>query len=91
MATSHTAPIDLNYVSARLEEVPGDRDLLPQRYPSVSSTASIDEEELYHRNLEKETDYYNKLINDGGRPSHPISLGYEIAKDLEEYREILSF
>ena len=35
--------------------------------------------------------YYNQLISDGGRPSHPISLDYDIARNSEEYREILSY
>jgi hypothetical protein len=39
----------------------------------------------------KETEYYEELLNRGGRPSHPISLEYDVAKSLPEYREILSF
>ena len=35
--------------------------------------------------------YYNKLIENGGRPSHPISLGDNGARNLEDYREILSY
>ncbi|PQE09032.1 ankyrin 23 unc44 protein [Rutstroemia sp. NJR-2017a BBW] len=89
--TAPSRPIDLDYVSARLDELPVDRDPLPQRYSSESSTTSIDEEESCRRNLEEETGYYHKLINDGGRPSHPIGLGYDVAKNMEEYREILPF
>lgn len=33
---------------------------------------------------------YNTLIKEGGRPSHPISLGSSVAQDPGEYREILS-
>ncbi|KAH9203744.1 hypothetical protein DL95DRAFT_399072 [Leptodontidium sp. 2 PMI_412] len=87
-------PIDLNYVSTRLVEEPVDRDPSP-RSPSPATTIDLNDEgnyrEHYRRNLEKETEYYHKLISDGGRPSHPISLGYDAAKNLEEYREILSF
>ncbi|TVY64159.1 hypothetical protein LSUE1_G008648 [Lachnellula suecica] len=86
--------IDLNYVSARLVEEPAIRNPSPRRYPSVSSTStrgSSVNEELYCRHLEEEIESYNALVNDNGRPSHPISLGYDVANNLEEYREILSF
>ena len=70
-----------------------DRDL--PRSPSPTTTIDSNDEEYYReyyrRNLEKETEYYHKLINDGGRPSHPINIGYDAAKNLEEYHEILSF
>lgn len=56
-----------------------------------ASTLSVDDDEYERQCREKETEYYNGLINDGGRPSHPISLGYDIAKNGEKYREILSF
>lgn len=51
----------------------------------------MDDEEHERQCREEETMYYNELINDGGRPSHPINLGYDVAKNLDEYREILSF
>jgi hypothetical protein len=34
---------------------------------------------------------YNTLVNEGGRPSHPVSLGRDILENPGEYREILSF
>lgn len=65
------------------------------RSPSPATTIDLGDEENYRENrrqcLKRETEYYHKLINDGGRPSHPVSLGYDSAKDLEEYREILSY
>ncbi|KAL5331703.1 hypothetical protein ACEPPN_001239 [Leptodophora sp. 'Broadleaf-Isolate-01'] len=87
-------PIDLNYVSARLVQEPVDRD--PSlRSPSPVTTIDLRNErnyqEHYQNNLEEERESYNKLINDNGRPSHPISLGYAAARNLEEYYEILSF
>ncbi|KAH6716102.1 hypothetical protein BKA61DRAFT_672381 [Leptodontidium sp. MPI-SDFR-AT-0119] len=87
-------PIDLNYVSARLVQEPVDRD--PSlRSPSPVTTIDLSNErnyqEHYQNNLEEERESYNKLINDNGRPSHPISLGYAAARNLEEYYEILSF
>jgi hypothetical protein len=49
-----------------------------------------DLEEYYRSCLEEETEYYNTLINEGGRPSHPISLGSDILENYGEYYEILS-
>ena len=92
--TAPSRPIDLNDVSARLKEAPVDRET-SSRSPSPTTTLDAEDEEnireYYRQNLEEETEYYYKLINDGGRPSHPISLSYDVAKDLEEYREILLF
>lgn len=76
--------MDLNYV---LIEEPTER----EKSPSCASTAESDEERDYHEGLEENTMYYNKLIENGGRPSHPISLGDNGARNSEEYREILSY
>ncbi|KAF2191726.1 hypothetical protein K469DRAFT_731939 [Zopfia rhizophila CBS 207.26] len=43
------------------------------------------------QDLQKQTKAYHTLINDRGQPLHPLSLLKDIAKDLEEYREILSW
>jgi hypothetical protein len=41
--------------------------------------------------LEDQTKYYNQLISEGGRPSHPLSLGRAILDNPGEYSEILSY
>jgi hypothetical protein len=51
----------------------------------------MDDEESYRYDLERETEYYNTLIREGGRPSHPVSLGRDVLEDPGEYREILSY
>ncbi|KAF4618136.1 hypothetical protein G7Y89_g14972 [Cudoniella acicularis] len=86
-------PIDLNHVSVRLGEISVDRGSSPRPSSSASITTkdSPDPEENYRQCLEEETRYYNRLIKDGGRPSHRISLGYDVAKNSTEYREILSY
>ena len=67
------------------------------RSPSPGTTVYYDSEDedyqrQYHRQCQdEEMGFYNQLISDGGRPSHPISLDYDIARNSEEYREILSF
>ena len=50
-----------------------------------------DDEEMYRYYLEEQTAYYNTLVNEGGRPSHPVSLGRDVIENPGEYREILSF
>jgi hypothetical protein len=48
-------------------------------------------DEQYHEDLRSETECYNTLVNDGGRPSHPVSLLEDVLKNPGEYREILSY
>lgn len=51
----------------------------------------MDEDELYSYNLEQQTEYYNALVTEGYRPSHPVSLGRDILDNPGEYHEILSY
>ncbi len=74
--------MDLDDLTTRLEAIPP---------PSPASTISMDSEESYRYDLEKETECYNTLITEGGRPSHPVSLGRDIVETPGEYREILSY
>jgi hypothetical protein len=81
---TQSRPIDLDGLTTRLEQI-------PPRSPSLASTEPIDEEEDYRCDLANETEYYNTLIREGGRPSHPVSLGRDVLEDPGEYREILSY
>ncbi|KAF8857851.1 hypothetical protein BDZ45DRAFT_422902 [Acephala macrosclerotiorum] len=83
-------PINLDDLTARLEGISADKQA-PPRLPSPASTEDLGEEEYYRLDLEEETEYYNTLVNEGGRPSHPVSLGQNIIEDPGEYREILSY
>ena len=78
-------PIDLNYVSARLVEEPV-AGSPPPRSPSPGTTVYYDsEDEDYQRQCrDEEMGFYNRLISDGGRPSHPINLDYDIARNSEK-------
>jgi hypothetical protein len=58
---------------------------------SRETTESLDEEGDYRRDFEQQAKYYNTLVNEGGRPSHPVSLGRDNLEDPGEYREILSY
>ena len=77
-------------MSARLVDEPVNRETSPQP-SSIGTTVTEYDEDIDLRVRELETRYYHELVNDGGRPSHPIGLDYDIAKDLKEYCEILSF
>ena len=61
------------------------------RFRTRETTASLDEEKDYPRDLADETECYNTLVREGGRPSHPVSLGRDVLEDPGEYREILSY
>ncbi|MCJ1260127.1 hypothetical protein MMC24_007967 [Lignoscripta atroalba] len=90
--TAPSRPIDLNYVAARLGDISTDREASSRPSSPASTILRSDNDEEYCRErLEEETEYYNTLIKEGGRPSHPISLGRDVAKNPGEYREILSF
>ncbi|KAL2352918.1 hypothetical protein BJ546DRAFT_794317, partial [Cryomyces antarcticus] len=85
-------PIDLDDLAARLEVVSGDRKTPPRLASSASSTTTIyDDEEKCRLDLEDETESYNTLVNEGGRPLHPVSPGRVILENPGEYREILSY
>ncbi|TAQ88568.1 hypothetical protein B7494_g3121 [Chlorociboria aeruginascens] len=81
------------YVAERqpLSRQPLSRPPLRRGPSSSSSTMSYDPEVEHPKELAVETEHYNALISDGGRPSHPISLGRDILKDPGEYREIISY
>jgi hypothetical protein len=46
---------------------------------------------MYRYHPEQQTEYYKTLVNKGGRPSHPVSLGRDVIENPGEYREILSY
>ena len=43
------------------------------------------------KNLRGEKEAYEALIADGGQPSHPFSLGFDVLRDPGQYKDILWF
>ena len=87
---SQSCSINLDHLTARLEDISANRQVMP-RLPSPASTEDLGEEEYYRLDLEEQTEYHNTLVNECGRPSHPVSLGRYVLEDPGEYREILSY
>ena len=95
---AQSRPIDLDDLTARLGDISADRQARPRPlsqtgsdYRSRDTTPEpLDEEEEYRYDLKRETKHYNTLISEGGRPSHPVSLGRDVLEH-PDYREILSY
>lgn len=88
---TQSRPVDLDVVAARLREISDNKDALPQaasRSPRYerSPTPIYDEVE---ETKKSETRAYHELVNDGGRPLHPISLLEEVLNNPEGHREML--
>lgn len=84
--TAEPYPIDLDQVTARLQEQ-------SRRSPSIATTASQSPEleEQHREDLRRQSGYYKMLVDDGGRPSHPLSQLEDIVENPGECREVLSF
>lgn len=67
--TAQSLPVNLDQVATRLQDVSASNDRWAPRWPSLATTTEIDEEEQHRDDLQYETESYNKLVKDGGRPS----------------------
>ncbi|KAI4140394.1 MAG: hypothetical protein LQ341_003853 [Variospora aurantia] len=65
--------------------------LRPSSPASSISTASIDEEQELQDNLRRERESYNALVAEGGIPSHPVELGWDVLEHPGEYKDIVSY
>ncbi|KAI0193988.1 hypothetical protein EV127DRAFT_405609 [Xylaria flabelliformis] len=86
---AQSRPLDLNQVDARLQEV-ASNNIPSQKRPLIArsgfSTPDFDRDG-YEKDLE--TNAYNELIKDGGRPLYPINLLNDIFQNPEEHYELL--
>ncbi|KAK7930938.1 hypothetical protein LTR80_011774 [Exophiala xenobiotica] len=61
---------------------------------SLSRTPILDWEVEREGGWRDEVEAYHTLVAEGGRPSHPVTLGYDVVDDpekYEQYKNILSF
>ncbi|KAE9968651.1 hypothetical protein EG328_007337 [Venturia inaequalis] len=81
-------PVDLQQLMARLREATA----FEQRsVRSFSEETEIYTGETYEEKKQYQIEAYQKLVESGGRPTHPVERMEEIVKDPGELREILSF
>lgn len=62
--------------------------------PTVASTCSdhtLTPDEVEKEDLCEEKEAYDKLVADGGCPSHPVSLGFDVLHSPGQYADILWF
>ena len=90
--TAHSRPLDLAQLEQRLRQVSADDSNAPARSRprtidrSRSPTPFIDQDACLR---ERETDAYNALIKDGGRPLYPICLLDEMLRHPENHEQLL--
>ncbi|KIW24852.1 uncharacterized protein PV07_10540 [Cladophialophora immunda] len=59
-----------------------------------SSASTIDPEKDKEEGWQEEVEAYHALVAEGGRPSHPVTFGYDVIdnpEEYEQYRDILWF
>lgn len=84
-------PVDAQQLTARLLQGPTYKERVT-RSPSVASTTPpLNEEDDYLEDIQYETESFNWLVDNGGRPSHPLERMEDIIKNPGQDREILSF
>lgn len=80
--------IDLDKVNARLLELPADYDASrPSKIPSLGGEHSTAQPATPQDVSEKR--FYEKLVNDGGRPLYPIHLLDDVAGDPGAHQDML--
>ncbi|KAL3962948.1 hypothetical protein ACCO45_004471 [Purpureocillium lilacinum] len=84
-------PLDLDRLDARLRQVSNGDELKPQDQQRMQGriTPPYSEEDELRDHIDDETDAYNELVKDGGRPIYQISLIEDVCRNPEEYREML--
>ncbi|KAK6362446.1 hypothetical protein LTS17_012856 [Exophiala oligosperma] len=88
-------PVDGGELGARLGRLPSRDSPIPRssRYRSPS-TSTIDTEKDREGGWKEEEEAYRALVAEGGRPSHPVTLGYDVVDNPDRYKpykEILWF
>ncbi|KAK5400771.1 hypothetical protein LTR06_011263 [Exophiala xenobiotica] len=87
--------VDAGELGRRLGCLPTADSLIPSfnRHRSPS-TSTIDSEKDKEGAWQEQLEAYHELVADGGRPSHPVDLGWDVIENpdnYEQYRDIIWF
>ncbi|KAK5215031.1 hypothetical protein LTR72_011884 [Exophiala xenobiotica] len=87
--------VDANELGVRLECLPTTDSPIPSftRHRSAS-TSTIDSEKDKEGAWQEQLEAYHDLVADGGRPSHPVTLGWDVIENpnnYEQYKDIIWF
>ena len=87
----HSTPLDLDQLDSRLRQVSDGDDIVPQAQRLLQGriTPPYTEEEELRDRIDAETEAYNDLVSDGGRPLYPLSLIEQVCRKPEEHCNIL--
>ncbi|KAJ6437890.1 protein kinase [Purpureocillium lavendulum] len=87
----HSRALDLDQLDARLRQVSDGDDIIPQVQQRIQGriTPPYSQEDERRDRIDNETEAYNDLVKDGGRPIYRISLIEQVSRNPEEYREML--
>ncbi|KJZ79925.1 hypothetical protein HIM_00639 [Hirsutella minnesotensis 3608] len=87
----HSLPLDLDQLDARLRQLSDGDDIVPDVQGRMQGrvTPPYSEEDELRDHIDDETEAYNDLVSDGGRPLYPISLVEQVSRNPEEHRPVL--
>jgi len=87
----HSTPLDLDQLDSRLRQVSDGDGIVPQAQRLLQGriTPPYTEEEELRDRIDAETEAYNDLVSDGGRPLYPLGLIEQVCRKPEEHCNIL--
>jgi len=88
---AHSRPLDLDQLDAHLRLVSEGENSVSQVQERMQGrvTPPYSEEDQLRDLIDEETEAFNDLVCDSGRPLYPISLMAEVSRNPEEYRDKL--
>ncbi|KAI9772281.1 MAG: hypothetical protein M1840_001030 [Geoglossum simile] len=91
MAQAHA--VDANELREKLKQISSSESTFrPSTFrPSSESTSSYTPTPPPDSPTEIERESYDTLVQEGGRPSHPIHLGFDVLSNPGEYKDIISY
>ncbi|KIW37304.1 uncharacterized protein PV06_10644 [Exophiala oligosperma] len=87
--------VDADELGARLGRIPTrESPASPLTRYRSPSTSTIDRERDREEGWQEEEEAYHALVAEGGRPSHPVTLGYDVIdnpNNYEQYKDVIWF